>query len=58
MDPNDALEQLRDELRRVNYDRGWDGDLYVAGRDAWAEPFEALDNWLSRGGFLPDAWKR
>lgn len=51
MDPNAALEELRSWV---------DGDL--SSRPAperaerMAELFDGLDGWLSKGGFLPDAW--
>ena len=51
MDPNAALDELRSWV---------DGDL--SGRpaqeraDRMAELVDGLDQWLSKGGFLPDAW--
>jgi hypothetical protein len=45
MDPNETLQQLRDEFEG--------GEFECA-----AELFEALDTWLCRGGFLPEAWQR
>lgn len=45
MDPNQALKNLRDMIRDTE-----DLDLI--------EQFEALDGWLSRGGFLPADWER
>lgn len=44
MDPNETLEQLR---------RAADGS---ASPDEVQELFHDLDEWLSGGGFLPDAW--
>jgi len=50
MDPNAALKEIREILV---YSSTTDmSDLQRA-----AEVFEALDNWLCRGGFLPDDWK-
>lgn len=43
MDPNDALKNLKQALA--------DGDLEAA-----KDYFEALDEWLSKGGFFPAAW--
>ena len=51
MDPNAALEALRQLVKQV----------YSGARtDPWlfAEHFENLDEWLSKGGFLPEAWKK
>jgi hypothetical protein len=43
MDPNVALQQLRAAMRNGEADLAHD-------------LFEELDEWLSRGGFLPAAW--
>lgn len=44
MDPNTTLTELR---------------KYAIGEtDQWALLFEALDNWLTRGGFLPRPWQQ
>lgn len=53
MDPNEALRVLRE----------WAGNEDPADQpptiDADAvDAFRALDQWLSRGGFLPSAWVR
>ena len=58
MDPNEALRMIRrivDERNRV----GATGD---EGLSKWEiETFfdhvEALDEWMSKGGFLPDSWR-
>lgn len=51
MDPNETLRRLREYVKHYN-----NGSL----ADAWAthatdviELFEALDQWMSRGGFSP-----
>lgn len=49
MDPDKALAELREALQELANDP-----------DAWEdviEKFEALDGWLSKGGFLPKAWR-
>lgn len=43
MDPNVALSQLRVAMAQGNFDEAYD-------------QFENLDHWLTRGGFLPEAW--
>lgn len=47
MDPNETLERLR---RYAADDTGEDW------LDFGPELFQALDSWLSKGGFLPDDW--
>lgn len=44
MDPNEALAQLRNAFA--------DSDYLTA-----EELFNALDEWLTKGGFLPDPWR-
>lgn len=52
MDPDAALAKLRGLLAEVVINEGRDpGEATVV-----AEVFEGLDQWLSRGGFLPQAW--
>ena len=54
MDPNATLAQIREALTTYR------ANLYSkAGREALqdlAELVEALDGWLSGGGFLPNEW--
>lgn len=64
MDPNAALAELRAAMRQLENSRqllGKEADLdalwkAIVAADRLAESVEALDGWLSRGGFLPDAW--
>jgi hypothetical protein len=51
MDPNEALKTIRYELNRSF-------TSYVYDEDALREAWEALDEWLKKGGFLPDDWAR
>ena len=57
MDPNATLERLRglsrEVAREVDNDSG-DLDLRLA---EFADLFDALDEWKSRGGFDPEAWQ-
>jgi hypothetical protein len=60
MDPNETLATLRTEAGDIitciaTDPEGSDGRIIAAAADM-AEAFEALDEWLSKGGFLPDAW--
>lgn len=54
MDPNATLTELR-ALTAANQDREFVSD-HVCARII--ELTAALDEWLSRGGFLPTAWER
>jgi|GEM_PF-1298127 len=60
MDPNEALRQIREAVStwRAGAEYGWrseeDSDRCALRLVKHAE---ALDEWLSRGGFLPAAWQ-
>lgn len=56
MDPNETLRQIRAYAKQMREDTD-PGVLRAHALDL-AESVEALDEWLIRGGFLPDAWKR
>ncbi len=51
MDPNATLR----ELRELGNDG--EGPIDMNCADRAAELFRSLDEWLRRGGFLPDDWK-
>lgn len=54
MDPNEALENLRTFIGLV-----LDVGRYTAETvEAGAEAAQALDTWMSNGGFLPQEWAR
>lgn len=57
MDPNETLAKLRKAVGAF-----WtseNGSAAVADlADSIAEHADALDQWLSRGGFLPTPWTR
>ncbi len=53
MDPNETLSALRGFTRDVLNDKYIIGDMPA---EDMAELFSALDDWITRGGFLPDAW--
>jgi hypothetical protein len=61
LDPNTALVELRLALRAVreyqDNDTGAPGYCEVPNRviDRVVDHFTALDEWLSKGGFLPDS---
>lgn len=57
MDPNEALKTIRTFTENIGL---LDYDNPREIRDALLELAEAvagLDEWLSKGGFLPDAWQ-
>jgi hypothetical protein len=62
MDPEQALVDARAACDHWhNGERGERGDRGDRDLDAFDElvnAFEALDQWLSRGGFLPQDWRR
>ena len=58
MDPNTNLKEQREIFSRLNSyeeheytDRDYD-------LERLAELAESLDEWISKGGFLPDAWSK
>lgn len=54
MDPNTALHDLREMIRDAEHpDQYTDREVAI---EQLAASFEALDNWLSRGGLLPQEW--
>lgn len=55
MDPNETLRLLRLTVAQMRADEH--PDIRKAHADEIAEYFDALDEWLSRGGFLPEAWE-
>ena len=55
MDPNETLRLLRLTIKQMAVDT--DPDIRAAHADEIAEYFEALDGWMSTGGFLPKAWR-
>lgn len=68
MDPNANLREQRelvDEINDIQDEVGDDGVLTADQKEdlaravfRLAELVEALDNWIRRGGFLPDTWQR
>jgi hypothetical protein len=59
VDPDQCLKELRDAVAEMKHEisEGFSGDLGDAA-DKTIAKFEALDGWLSRGGFLPEDWKK
>ena len=60
MDPNANLERCRRLANRLiaqEENQRRSGDNHDTAGYELAELFQALDEWISRGGFLPRAWK-
>ena len=59
MDPDEALKNAREAAKRIQRVRDADtSDETLDEDDAFdlADAFEALDGWLSKGGFQPAEW--
>lgn len=54
MDPDANLREQRRIFARLNDQR----EVSRADLDRLAQLAEALDSWIARGGFLPDAWRK
>ena len=57
MDPNEALRQIREAIRDLDEASRGHGDLLESAMRV-ADLVSGLDHWLSKGGFLPEAWQR
>ena len=58
MDPDAILAELRQAFEDVNTAaQNYDSDAHDDATQRIAELFAALDEWLTRGGFLPNAWR-
>lgn len=55
MDPDVVLARIREGAKAVDDPELQGNDEWEAMADALGE-FEALDEWLSKGGFPPKAW--
>ena len=55
MDPNETLRLIRLTAKQYRVDRN--GPLAAAHADQLVEFIEALDEWLTGGGFPPGDWK-
>lgn len=58
MDPDVCLERLRELIGELNDSGQKDdgGETYMDLAAQVADGFQALDGWLSAGGFRPRAW--
>lgn len=68
MDPKEALRQLRELAKKILAiaDEPVDDDQFGVASDSdmsgtaveMAEQFQALDEWIIKGGFLPKDWEK
>lgn len=59
MDPDKLLAELRELAMTVTLIEGHeDKDVPLRSAIELAEKFEALDEWIDKGGFLPAAWQQ
>ena len=56
MDPNANLKEQREIIAAMLAEDSEEIDTGDAVR--LAELAQALDEWISKGGFLPDAWRK
>lgn len=56
MDPDETLRQLRLTIKQMAVEEKG-GVLWTAHAAEVVEYVEALDGWLSAGGFVPADWK-
>lgn len=55
MDPNRVLKQLRQSLIEVEFE---EGEARLSALEDVALCADALDAWMSGGGFLPEPWTK
>lgn len=56
MDPNATIQEMRRISERLHCGEMDDGDKIDAAHRL-AELFDALDEWILKGGFLPTSWR-
>lgn len=58
MDPDKALQDAREALQDYrDAEQRWSELGMANAAEGLAGAFQALDEWLSRGGFLPRDWR-
>jgi len=57
MDPNKTLDQLRTLVAEILHAEDGEDTDPREERDLLAEWFDALDSWLTSGGFAPSDWQ-
>lgn len=56
MDVNATLARLRELVKEI--DAAADNEHKADIADEFADLIDGLDQWITRGGFLPSAWQR
>lgn len=56
MDPNATLAEIRKLVKSINNQHDREEFDYLEDCTRLAGLVEALDNWITNGGFFPDAW--
>lgn len=56
MDPDAALATARSAIAAIRKGEDSHGEFMTDAHDDLADAFEALDGWITKGGFLPAAW--
>lgn len=55
MDPNETLNKLRKSAKKY-HNSGYGSLTAQDAADKLMEHFSALDEWLTKGGLLPEDW--
>lgn len=57
MDPNENLKEQRKIVAEINAARDADADAFDFDKVMrLADLVQAMDEWMTKGGFLPEAW--
>ena len=57
MDPDETLRLLRLTIKQMQSEGHRDfAEVFIAHAEEVIEYFEALDEWLTKGGFYPQDW--
>jgi hypothetical protein len=58
MDPNACLNEIRQIIANAREMEEDGEDDLIFDQDRFLDLVEALDGWISKGGFLPKDWKK
>jgi hypothetical protein len=56
MDPDEVLKRIREACAELDSELASSDHVSAASAGALVSAVQDLDEWLSRGGFLPIAW--
>ncbi len=56
MDPNATLDELRKRMAELGNTGSFEWEFLEL--DRMVELFQSLDQWISKGGFLPADWNK